>query len=170
MKALYLIALNFVMAFFICDAIAQETKAHNPIVFADVPDMSIIRVGDVYYMSSTTMHMSPGVPIMKSNDLVNWQLVSYAYDLLVDNDAMNLDNGKNTYGRGSWASSLRYHNGTYYVSTFAATSGKTHIYYTKDIEKGPWKSIDFKPDLHDHSLFLRMARCTWYTEPEPLNW
>src|SRR6187551_2787316 len=77
--------------------------AHNPIIFADVPDMSIVRVGDVYYMSSTTMHMSPGVPIMKSNDLVNWKLVNYVYDTLVDNDAMNLNNGKNTYGRGSWA-------------------------------------------------------------------
>jgi beta-xylosidase len=44
-----------------------------------VPDLAVIRVGDTYYMSSTTMHMSPGLPIMKSKDLVNWQLVSYAY-------------------------------------------------------------------------------------------
>lgn len=55
-----------------------------------MPDMSIIRMGDTYYMSSTTMHMSPGVPIMKSKDLVNWKLVNYAYDTLVVNDAMNL--------------------------------------------------------------------------------
>ena len=65
-------------------------KRKNPVIFADVPDMSMIRVGDTYYMSSTTMHMSPGVPIMKSKDLVNWKLVNYAYDTLVDNDAMNL--------------------------------------------------------------------------------
>src|SRR5215203_3156513 len=129
-------------------------QATNPIIFADVPDMSMMRVGDTYYMSSTTMHMSPGVPIMKSKDLVNWQLVSYAYDTLVSNDQMNLENGKSTYGRGSWASSMRYHNGTYYVSTFAATSGKTHIYTTKNIEKGPWKAISFRPALHDHSLFF----------------
>jgi beta-xylosidase len=105
-------------------------------------------------MSSTTMHMSPGVPIMKSNDLVNWSIVSYAYDTLVDSDLMNLKNGKSTYGRGSWASSLRYHKGIYYVSTFAQTTGRTHIYSTKDIEKGPWKSISFSPSLHDHSLFF----------------
>jgi beta-xylosidase len=133
---------------------AQEKQAHNPIIFADVPDMSMMRVGDTYYMSSTTMHMSPGLPIMKSKDLVNWQLVSYAYDTLVSNDQMNLDNGKSTYGRGSWASSIRYYNGTYYVSTFAATSGKTHIYITKNIEKGPWKAISFSPAYHDHSLFF----------------
>ena len=60
-------------------ASASAQKAENPIVFADVPDMSIVRVGDTYYMSSTTMHMSPGVPIMKSTDLVNWKLVNYCY-------------------------------------------------------------------------------------------
>ncbi len=113
--------------------------AHNPIIVADVPDMAMIRVGNTYYMSSTTMHMSPGLPIMKSSDLVNWQLVSYAYDTLASVDAMNLTNGKSTYGRGSWASSLRFHNGTYYATTFAQTTGKTHIYTTKNIEKGPWK-------------------------------
>ena len=132
----------------------ENQKATNPVIFADVPDMSMIRVGDTYYMSSTTMHMSPGVPIMKSKDLVNWKLVSYAYDTLVDNDAMNLTNGKSTYGRGSWASCIRYHKGTYYVSTFAQTSGKTHIYTTKNIEKGPWKAVSFAPSYHDHSLFF----------------
>jgi beta-xylosidase len=135
-------------------SIKVSAQAKNPIIFADVPDLSMIRVGDTYYMSSTTMHMSPGVPIMSSKDLVNWKLVSYAYDTLVSNDEMNLNNGKSTYGRGSWASSMRYHNGTYYVSTFAATSGKTHIYTTKNIEKGPWKAISFRPALHDHSLFF----------------
>lgn len=134
--------------------IKSSGQAKNPVIFADVPDQSMIRVGDIYYMSSTTMHMSPGLPIMKSKDLINWKLVSYCYDTLVSNDDMNLDNGKSTYGRGSWASSMRYHNGTFYVSTFAATSGKTHIYYTKDIEKGKWKEISFRPNLHDHSLFF----------------
>jgi len=131
-----------------------SAQAKNPIIYADVPDMSMIRVGDTYYMSSTTMHMSPGVPIMSSKDLVNWKLINYAYDTLVSNDEMNLDNGKSTYGRGSWASCLRYHNGTYYVSTFSATSGKTHIYSTKSLEKGPWKAISFSPSMHDHSLFF----------------
>ncbi|MDN3580332.1 glycoside hydrolase family 43 protein [Mucilaginibacter flavus] len=128
--------------------------AHNPIMYADVPDISIIRVGSTYYMSSTTMHMSPGVPIMKSKDLVNWKIVSYAYDMLDDTDDLNLNNGQNSYGRGSWASSLRYHKGAYYVSTFAGNTGKTYIYTTHNIEKGPWRAISFKPSLHDHSLFF----------------
>lgn len=132
----------------------QERHARNPVIFADVPDMSMIRVGSTYYMSSTTMHLSPGVPIMKSTDLVNWRLVGYAYDTLANVDALNLANGKSTYGRGSWASSIRYHKGTYYVSTFAQTTGRTYVFSTRTIEKGPWKVSSFTPSYHDHSLFF----------------
>ena len=49
------------------------------------------------------MHMSPGLPIMKSEDLVNWEIINYAYDILDDVNALNLGNGKNAYGGGSWA-------------------------------------------------------------------
>ena len=131
-----------------------QAQAHNPIIFADVPDMSMVRVGDTYYMSSTTMHMSPGVPIMKSKDLVNWEIVNYAYDTLANIDELNLVNGKSTYGRGSWASCIRYHKGMFYVSTFAQTTNKTYIYKTKDIEKGPWETIKISPAYHDHSIFF----------------
>ena len=151
-----IIKLLLSICFFIASAafITITAQAHNPVIFADVPDMSMIRVGDTYYMSSTTMHMSPGVPIMKSNDLVNWKLINYCYDTLGNMDELNLENGKSSYGRGSWASSIRYHNGTYYVTTFAQTTGKTHIYTTKNIETGPWNAISFRPSLHDHSLFF----------------
>jgi beta-xylosidase len=133
---------------------AKAAPAHNPLIWADVPDMSIIRVGKSYYMSSTTMHMSPGLPIMKSEDLVNWRLVSYAHEALADNEALRLENGKNAYGLGSWASSLRFHNGTFYASTFSATSGRTHFYSTHDPEHGPWKETSFEPAIGDHSLFF----------------
>ena len=133
---------------------AAPEAARNPVIWADVPDLSIIRVGAVYYMSSTTMHLSPGLPIMKSRNLVDWQLVNYAYDTLGDSDELALRNGKSCYGRGSWASSLRYHDGVYYVSTFSATTRRTHIFKTPDIEKGPWTQASFEPALHDHSLFF----------------
>jgi len=132
----------------------ENEKAVNPLIWADVPDMSMVRVGDTYYMASTTMHMSPGLPIMKSKDLTNWEIISYAYDKLVDNDMMNLAHDRHAYGRGSWAPSLRYHNGMFYVSTFSATSGKTHIYTTRDPAHEPWQEISFSPSLHDNSLFF----------------
>ena len=133
---------------------APAGTATNPIIYADVPDLAMIRVGDTYYMSSTTMHMSPGLPIMKSQDLVNWRIVSYAYDILDDVDALNLADGKNSYGRGSWASSLRYYNHIFYATTFSGTTGKTYVYQTRDIEHGPWQASAFRPALHDHSLFF----------------
>jgi beta-xylosidase len=128
--------------------------ARNPLIWADVPDNAIVRVGDTYYMSSTTMHMSPGVPIMRSKDLVKWDLIGYACDTLADNEALRLEQGQNAYGRGSWASSIRHHDGVFYVSTFSATSGKTHVYTTRNVEHGPWQAATFEPSLHDHSLFF----------------
>jgi beta-xylosidase len=119
-----------------------------------VPDMSMIRLGDTYYMSSTTMHMNPGVPIMKSKDLVNWELVNYAYNTLADIDETNLKNGKSEYGHGTWASCIRYYNNTYYVSTFSGTTHKTYIYSTPNIEKGPWKLTTIDTQYHDHTLFF----------------
>ncbi|MCD8043728.1 MAG: glycoside hydrolase 43 family protein [Tannerellaceae bacterium] len=132
----------------------QAQKAHNPVIWADVPDMSMIRVGDTYYMSSTTMHMNPGVPIMKSKNLVDWEIASYAYETLGTLDAYELQNGQDAYGGGTWASSLRYHNGTYYVSTFSNNSRKNYIFSTKDPEKTPWEMTTFEPMVHDHSLFF----------------
>ncbi len=132
----------------------EAQNATNPIIFADVPDMSIIRVGDIYYMSSTTMHMNPGVPIMKSKDLSNWEIIGYAYDILENIDETNLTNGKSDYGKGSWASCLRYHKGTFYLSTFSHTTKKTYIFKTNNIEKGKWERISFSPALHDHTIFF----------------
>lgn len=132
-------------------AIAQN--ATNPLIFADVPDVSIVRVGSTYYMSSTTMHMNPGVPIMKSTDLVNWDLVSYCYQSFDNTDSYNLNNGKFEYGHGSWASSIRYNKGNYYVATFGNT-GKTYIYKTANIETGPWTVSVLNSSYHDCSLFF----------------
>lgn len=153
-KPLPFLAALTVWAAPLLSAAQAAEQAHNPIIHADVPDIAMIRVGDTYYMSSTTMHMSPGLPIMKSKDLVNWELVSYAYDTLADNDALTLQNGRSAYGAGSWASSLRYHNGVFYATTFSSTTGRTHVYRTRNIERGPWAENTFRPSLHDHTLFF----------------
>jgi len=67
---------------------------------------------------------------------------------------LNLNNGKNSYGKGSWASCIRFHKGLFYISTFSSTTGKTYIFTTKDIEKEPWVEHSFKPSYHDNSLFF----------------
>ncbi|PAP75036.1 glycoside hydrolase family 43 protein [Rubrivirga marina] len=133
---------------------AAQDLARNPIIWADVPDPSTIRVGDTYYMSSTTMHMAPGVPILKSPNLVDWELAGYVYDELANADALFQRQGQNAYGRGSWASSLRYHDGTFYLAVFSYTTGETYIYTTGDVENGPWHKESLGDLYHDQSLFF----------------
>ena len=75
--------LVIISAFLSISSISAE-KFVNPVINADVPDPDVIRVGDDFYMVSTTMHLMPGAPIMKSKDLVNWEIVSYVFDRLTD--------------------------------------------------------------------------------------
>jgi arabinoxylan arabinofuranohydrolase len=112
----------------------------NPVIFADAPDPSVIRVGNVFYMVSTTMHMSPGCTIMKSYDLVNWEVINYAYDQLEEADGFALKNNKNDYASGSWAANLRYdkYEKRFYVIVTCNTTNKSYIFSTADIENGPW--------------------------------
>jgi beta-xylosidase len=133
-----------------------------PMLNSDVPDVSVERVPasqsdegrDTYYMVSTTMHLSPGAPIMKSYDLVNWEIVSYAFDRLDISDAASLRNGKNSYGEGQWASSIRFHDGTFYVLINSLNLGGAFLYRTDDIETGAWTKTSFGRGFHDPSLFF----------------
>ncbi|AZT91394.1 carbohydrate-binding protein [Caldicellulosiruptor changbaiensis] len=131
----------------------NNTIASNPIILADIPDPDIIRVGNDYYMVSTTMHMTPGVPIMHSTDLVNWRIIGYVYDRLEDNDAHNLKNGMNIYGKGQWAPCIRYYKGKFYVLFGALDTGKTYLFSSKNIT-GPWERVEFNEYLHDPSLLF----------------
>ena len=92
----------------------QRGMFHNPVIEADVPDPSMIRVGNYYYLVSTTMHLMPGCPVMRSKDLVHWETISYVFQRLTDLPRYDLKEGT-VYGRGQWASSLRYHDGRFYV-------------------------------------------------------
>ena len=133
---------------------------NNPIMYVDSPDPSIVRVDDAYYMVTTTMHFAPGVPVFKSTDLAQWRTVGYAYQTLTNNDNMNLNGGKDAYGKGSWASSIRYRDGFFYVLTPSYTTNKTHLYKTADVENGPWSEVQL-PFYHDPSLFFDDDGTAW---------
>lgn len=129
-------------------------KIENPIIKADMPDPDVIRVGDTYYMVSTTMFYSPGAPILRSKDLCNWEIISYVFDTIADNDIYNLKNGKHAYGKGQWATSLTYYNGRYYVCFVCHDMGKTYIYSTDDINKSGWDRVDIDEVFHDMSFLF----------------
>ena len=84
----------------------------NPMLWADCPDPDVIRVGDTFYLVSTTMHLMPGAPVMASKDLQNWETVGYIFDKLTDSPKYDLQEGT-VYGRGQWATSLKYHDGKF---------------------------------------------------------
>ena len=87
----------------------------NPLFYDEFSDPDLIRVGDWFYLTGTTMHAMPGLPIPHSRDLVNWRWVAYAFDRLDLGPDFRLEGGKEIYGQGIWAPSFRYHNGIYYI-------------------------------------------------------
>jgi len=137
------------------DAQQQYSTAYtNPVIWADVPDMSITRSGSDFYLISTTMHLMPGAPVMTSKDLVHWETASYVFDRLDDNSKYDLLGGT-VYGRGQWASSIRFHKGKYYV-LFSPNDEpfKSYIYVTDDPKTGSWKLVTRTKHFHDASLFF----------------
>ena len=136
------------------DAATTSSTIANPFIWADVPDEDVIRVGDTYYMVSTTMFYTPGAPIMKSKDLVSWEICSYVYDTMADGDVQNLTNGKHDYAHGQWATSLRYHDGNFYVFFGSYGTNKSYIYKTNDIENGKWTRSEINGMYHDASMLF----------------
>ena len=133
----------------------QMEKVQNPMLWADVPDPDVIRVDDTFYLVSTTMHLMPGAPIMKSKDLKNWETVGYIFDKLTDSPKYDLKEGT-AYGRGQWATSLKYHNGKFYAllaPNEAGAMGDTYI-FTADKAEGPWMILSRMRHFHDCSLFF----------------
>jgi len=126
----------------------------NPIIWADFPDPDVIRIDDTYYMVCTTMFVMPGGPILKSKDLYHWELVSYIFETIEENDIYQLKNGKNAYGRGQWATSLKYHKGTFYACFMCHDMKKTYIYYTDNIEKTGWNRYVIEGSYHDMSFLF----------------
>ena len=90
-------------------------KYKNPVIFADFPDPDVIRVGDTYYMVTTTMHHFPGATIVKSKDLVNWEYCAQPLTQLSTTDRYCLQNNQNAYAAGMWACSMKYHDGRFYL-------------------------------------------------------
>ncbi len=125
----------------------------NPILRLDYPDPDVIRVGDTYYMVSTTMHFMPGCQILRSYDLKNWEHVSYVYETLDGTPAQRLEGEESIYGKGMWAASLRWHKGTFYVSFVANDTHKTYL-YTADAPEGPWEKRQIQGFYHDGSLLF----------------
>ena len=107
-------------------------KYKNPIISGFNPDPSICRVGDDFYLVTSTFEFFPGVPIYHSKNLVNWELINYC---LTDDEQLPLRNVKPS--GGIYAPTIRYHDGTFFMVTTNVTHGGNFIVHTKDI-RGKW--------------------------------
>lgn len=125
----------------------------NPLMYDEFSDPDVIRVGDDYYLAGTTMHSVPGLVILHSRDLVNWENVSYCFDRFdFDDDAFSLRNGKEIYGQGIWAPCIRYNDGKFYL--YSNINGKGLQCYVADKIEGPWKHINMEGRIYDLSVLF----------------
>jgi xylan 1,4-beta-xylosidase len=124
----------------------------NPLFYDEFSDCDLIRVGRDFYMTGTTMHSMPGLPILHSRDLVNWRFLTYALDRLDLGPAFRLEDGKHVYGQGIWAPSFRFHDGTFYI--FSNVNGQTTQVFRAPNPAGPWTRTAMKRSFHDLSVLF----------------
>jgi len=146
------------MCFAIALSVSAQTKSWtadngngtytNPLLYDEFSDPDILRVGDDYYLAGTTMHTVPGLVILHSKDLVNWENISYCFDRFdFDDDAFSLKNGKEIYGQGIWAPCIRYNDGKFYL--YSNVNGKGLQCFMSNRIEGPWKHINMKGNIYD---------------------
>lgn len=104
----------------------------NPILHADYSDPDVVRVGDDYYMTSSSFNCVPGLPILHSKDLVNWELIGHALKTQIPEENFKIPQ----HGNGVWAPCIRFHKNEFYIYYPDPDFG---IYLTKAKNpKGPW--------------------------------
>lgn len=146
----------------------------NPILYADYSDPDLIRVGDDYYMVASSFHFSPGIPVLKSRDLVHWSIIGHVLDrlpfapeydmpgpfLLDDTKSKPVDGTR--YAGGVWAPSIRHHNGLFYV--YWATPDEGVYMSTAQKAEGPWTDpvqVIAQPRLEDPCPFWDDDGSAW---------
>lgn len=122
----------------------------NPVLAGFFPDPSIIRNGDDYYMTVSSFTYTPGLPILHSRDLVNWQLIGYALTRASQMEMADLQ-----VSRGIFAPTLRFHNGVYYIITTVVDRGGNFILTATD-PAGPWSDPIWLPEVEgiDPDIFF----------------
>ena len=124
----------------------------NPLFYEEFSDPDLIRVGNDFYLTGTTMHAVPGLPVLHSKDLVNWELLGYAADKLDFGPEYRLEGGKSVYGQGIWAPSFRYARGKFHI--FTNVNGRKTQLYTATNPAGPWTHTELKKSFHDLSVLF----------------
>ena len=105
----------------------------NPILHADYSDPDVVGVNGDYYTTSSSFNAAPGLPVLHSRDLINWQLINYALPRQFPDEMFKIPQ----HGNGVWAPSIRYHNGEFYIFWGDPDQGIFRV-KTKD-PRGQWE-------------------------------
>ncbi len=124
----------------------------NPLIRADYPDPDIIRVGEDYYMVSSSFVAMPGIPVCHSKDLVNWRIIGHAYDSITFRPQYRMEDEKTAYSRLCWAPSIKFHDGTYYIGVNIADDG--FVMFKSSTPEGPYTMHKFDKRLYDPGFFI----------------
>lgn len=124
----------------------------NPVIRGDYPDTDIIRVGEDYYMVSSSFACMPGIPVCHSKDLVNWKIIGHAYDSLTFMPSYSMERQETAYGRACWAPTIRYHDGWFYIGVNLKSD--RFIMCKSRKPEGPYKMYPFAEQLYDPGLFI----------------
>jgi alpha-N-arabinofuranosidase len=132
--------LLLVLVLFACQT--KQEQFTNPILAGFYPDPSICKVGEYYYLVTSTFVYYPGIPVFRSKDLVNWKLISY---VIHKPEILNVEGSR--VSRGLFAPSIRYHEGLFYVSCTLVDRGGNFISTSADPEKG-WNDPVWFPQVN----------------------
>ncbi|KAF9888503.1 hypothetical protein FE257_008610 [Aspergillus nanangensis] len=128
----------------------------NPVIYEDFADNDIFRGPDgSFYYSASSMHYSPGAPILQSWDLVNWELIGHSVPVLDFGTNYDLTNNQSAYNLGTWASTLRYRESNEKWYWIGCANFWTTYVYTSPSPSGPWEqSSSFQPCFYDCGLLI----------------
>lgn len=124
----------------------------NPIFYEEFSDPDIIRVGSEFYMVGSSMHTMPGLPLLRSSDLVNWEFVCRVFDELDFGPEYHLEGDTGAYGNGIWAPAIRYHEGVFYVFVNVNNYG-LQVFSTTDPTK-EWKHTSMGGRIYDLGILF----------------
>lgn len=151
--------ISFLLTLFFSTVCNAQETFRNPIISGFHPDPSICRVGDDFYLVTSSFEWFPGIPVFHSRDLMHWEQIGYVLDRP---SQLAMKEGLRP-SQGLWAPTIRYHEGIYYVICTAQGAGG-NFYVTAESPYGPWSEPVFLKDAPgiDPSLFFDDDGTCWY--------
>lgn len=142
----------------------SQTTFKNPILTGMNPDPSICRVGDDYYLVTSTFEYFPGLPIYQSKDLVHWKMIGYALSRASNNPLMGCESGSG----GQYAPTLRYHDSTFYVTctNYGGQGSQGVFYVTAKNPAGPWSDPHWLDNWYVDPSLMFENDSIYYVSPD----